>query len=216
MLRISFAYTMLTILLAITPCEVSTKISGNKTPLQQAEQATSQQYKELLAQVTKAFRKLQPQVIQPARGYIPYDYLIPGGYYTNLWDWDGFFIGLHLAQEGKPEYLKWWVLDFAKAVNKNGYVAGSITPKGPREVFGKFPMKPFLCQGAFFASQYLGNFQWIKPVYNKLKKVLRYREQTQEDAYYHLFYWTNAGSSGVDDSVVLTNDPQKKRRYYCR
>ena len=67
-----------------------------------------------------------------------------------MWDWDGFFIGCHLASIGKPEYLKYWVLNFVEAVDEEGYVAGCITCEGPRPLFGTFAMKPFLAQGLTF------------------------------------------------------------------
>ena len=107
----------------------------------------------VLANVSAAYAKLEPQSIRPAEGFIKYDYLIPAGYYKQMWDWDGFFIGSHLAQQGKPQYLKWWVLDFAGAIDKDGYVAGCITTKGPRPLMGKFAMKPFLALRAVIASE---------------------------------------------------------------
>ncbi len=89
-----------------------------------------------LADVSTAYARLEPQSIRPAEGFIKYDYLIPAGYYKQMWDWDGFFIGSHLAQQGKPQYLKWWVLDFAGAIDQDGYVAGCITTRGPRPLMG--------------------------------------------------------------------------------
>jgi len=163
-----------------------------------------------LTEVSAAYAKLEPQSIRPAEGFIKYDYLIPAGYYKQMWDWDGFFIGSHLAQQGKPQYLKWWVLDFAGAIDKDGYVAGCITTKGPRPLMGRFAMKPFLAQGAVMASEGLGDYQWIKPIWESLRKVISYREQTQFDPKYGLFFWENAISSGADNNVALTNDPNDK------
>ena len=163
-----------------------------------------------LEQVSIAYAKLEPQSIRPAEGFIKYDYLIPAGYYKQMWDWDGFFIGSHLAQQGKPQYLKWWVLDFAGAIDADGYVAGCITTKGPRPLMGKFAMKPFLAQGAVIASEGLGDYQWVKPIWESMRKVIEYRERTQFDAKYGLFFWENAISSGADNNVALTNDPQDK------
>ncbi|HTV65564.1 MAG TPA: hypothetical protein VMD98_08170, partial [Bryocella sp.] len=40
-----------------------------------------------LAQVSAAYAKLEPQSIRPAEGFIKYDYLIPAGYYKQMWDW---------------------------------------------------------------------------------------------------------------------------------
>ena len=163
-----------------------------------------------LTEVSAAYAKLEPQSIRPAEGFIKYDYLIPAGYYKQMWDWDGFFIGSHLAQQGKPQYLKWWVLDFAGAIDQDGYVAGCITTKGPRPLMGKFAMKPFLAQGAVIASEGLGDYHWVAPIWESLRKVITYREQTQFDPKYGLFFWENAISSGADNNVALTNDPHDK------
>src|ERR1700756_1282510 len=129
-----------------------------------------------LAQVSAAYAKLEPQSIRPAEGFIKYDYLIPAGYYKQMWDWDGFFIGSHLAQQGKPQYLKWWVLDFAGAIEKDGYVAGCITTKGPRPLMGRFAMKPFLAQGAVIASEGMNDYAWVNPIWENMRKVIVYRE----------------------------------------
>ncbi len=163
-----------------------------------------------LDQVSTAYAKLEPQSIRPAEGFIKYDYLIPAGYYKQMWDWDGFFIGSHLAQQGKPQYLKYWVLDFAGAIDKDGYVAGCITTKGPRPLMGRFAMKPFLAQGAVIASEDMGDYTWVKPIWENMRKVIVYREQTQFDPKYGLFFWENAISSGADNNVALTNDPKDK------
>src|SRR5579864_1232140 len=98
-----------------------------------AQAEPSQELETLLHDVSAAYAKIEPQTIRPAEGYIKYDYLIPAGYYKQMWDWDGFFIGLHLAQQSRDraKYLKWWALDFAGAIDQEGYVAGCITTQGP-------------------------------------------------------------------------------------
>ncbi len=98
----------------------------------------------LLHDLTADFNRLAPQTIRPADGYIKYPYLTPAGYYNQMWDWDGFFIGLHWANQdpANAKYLRDWVLSFAGSADADGYVAGCITPKGPRPLFGKFAMKP--------------------------------------------------------------------------
>lgn len=163
-----------------------------------------------LTDVSAAYANLEPQSIRPAEGFIKYDYLIPAGYYKQMWDWDGFFIGSHLAQQGKPQYLKWWVLDFAGAIDPDGYVAGCITTEGPRPLMGRFAMKPFLAQGAVMASARLGDYAWVKPIWENMRKVIAYRERTQFDPKWGLFFWENAISSGADNNVALTNDPKEK------
>ena len=167
---------------------------------------------QLLTDVANAYAQLESRSIRPAEGFIKYDYLIPAGYYKEMWDWDGFFIGCHLADQSrkKAEYLKWWVLDFAGAIDKDGYVAGCITTKGPRPLMGKFAMKPFLAQGAVIASEHLGDYTWVRPVWEDLRKLVTYRESTQYDPKWGLFFWENAMSSGADNNIALTNDPNDK------
>src|SRR6185503_4300151 len=103
----------------------------------------------LLADVSTEFAKLESHSIRPAEGFIKYDYLVPGGYYGEMWDWDGFFIGCHLAHQNaeNARYLRFWALNFTAAIADDGYVAGCITTKGPRPLMGRFAMKPFLAQG---------------------------------------------------------------------
>jgi alpha,alpha-trehalase len=67
-------------------------------------------------------------------------------------------------------------------------------------------MKPFLSQGAYFASEFSGDFLWINQVYEGLKMVLNYREVTQYDPRYNLFFWDIAVQSGADNNPALTND----------
>lgn len=161
----------------------------------------------LYQEVKKEFAVLRPQSIQPAEGYIKYDYLIPAGFYKQMWDWDGFFIGSHLSSIGKPEYLKWWVLNFAQMADEEGYVPGCITTKGPRPLFGKFAMKPFIGQGTYLAANTMNDFSWITPeVFRQIKSIIAYREKISLDEKYGLFFWDDAMSSGADNNVVLTND----------
>jgi len=81
---------------------------------------TTENLKPLLDDVSSAYAKLEPQTIRPTEGYLKYDHLIPAGFYKQMWDWDGFFIGSHLAHQNREQvkYLKWWVLSFAGAIER--------------------------------------------------------------------------------------------------
>lgn len=163
---------------------------------------------QLLHELSADFSRLAPQTVHPAEGYIEIPYLIPAGYYNQMWDWDGFLIGVHWANQdaAKAAYLRDWVLNFAGSADADGYVAGCITPKGPRPLFGKFAMKPFLAQGALIASVQLNDYEWVRTVWPNLQRVLAYRERTQFDAKWGLWFWDNAMQSGADNNAALTND----------
>ena len=166
----------------------------------------------LLRDLTADFARLAPQTIRPADGYIQHPYLIPAGYYNQMWDWDGFFIGLHWANQDPADakYLRDWVLSFAGSADNDGYVAGCITPKGPRPLFGKFAMKPFLAQGALIAARDLNDYEWIRPIWPAMTRVLDYRRRTQYDQKWKLWFWDNAMQSGADNSAALTNDEKDR------
>ncbi len=159
------------------------------------------------------YSRLEPQVIQPAEGYLKYPYLIPAGFYKQMWDWDGFFIGNHLAAQGKPEYLKYWALNLMEGIDSTGYVSGCATTKGPRPIFGKFAMKPFLAQGAWIASVKLHDFSWIEPYYSAMMRVLEYRDRTQLDTKYGLYFWDIAMQSGADNNPALNYYTDDKRSF---
>ena len=165
----------------------------------------------LVAGLTSDFAALQPQTVRTAQGYIRYPYLIPAGYYSQMWDWDGFFIGAHWANQNPADaqFLRDWVLSFASSADTNGYVAGCITPQGPHPLFGKFAMKPFLAQGALLASQNLQDYSWLRPVWPAMQRILSYRKSTQFDSRTGLWFWDNAMQSGADNNAALSNDPQQ-------
>lgn len=155
------------------------------------------------------FDRLRPTVICPASGYIKHDYLVPGGFYKEMWDWDGYFISIHLISRDRANatYLKYWALSFIEARDENGYVPGCITVKGLNKRLGYFPMKPFLAQGVYLAATTLDDFTWVDENYEGIKSIVQNREKTNFDPHYGLFFWDNAMQSGADNNVALSNDP---------
>ena len=77
-----------------------------------------------LAKLSAEFERISPRVIQPAEGFLQYPYLIPAGFYHQMWDWDGYFMSTWFIYKGKPEYMKYWALNFLEGVDDRGYVAG--------------------------------------------------------------------------------------------
>ncbi|MFI3321683.1 MAG: trehalase family glycosidase [Rikenellaceae bacterium] len=157
--------------------------------------------------------ELSTRVVQPAEGYLKYPYLIPAGFYKQMWDWDGFFMGSYFCAHGKPEYMKYWFLNLVEGIDEKGYVAGCATTEGPRPIFGDFSMKPFLAQGALIYSQKVDDFSWLKPYYEGLKKTVTYRETTQQDEKTGLFFWQIAMQSGADNNVALNYFTDDSRSY---
>jgi len=175
---------------------------------------SSDSLKTILNSISAEFDKLRPKVIQPAEGYLKYPYLIPAGFYKQMWDWDGFFMGNHFISQDKPEYMKYWALNLIEGIDAQGYVSGCATTKGPRPIFGKFSMKPFLSQGVLLAAQKMNDFSWVEEHYDALMKVLEYRDRTQLDSIYGLYYWDNAMQSGADNNPALNYFWQEDHRSF--
>ena len=124
-----------------------------------------------------------------ARGHIPFDYLVPGGPYEEMWDWDAFFMGVALSSDITSEaiYLRNWTLNFIINAKGSGKVAGCLTAKGYDERLNN--MKPFLAQGAYLAGKYLGDYSWLKKYWSKAKKIVLYREKHLWNKKYDLCVW---------------------------
>lgn len=159
--------------------------------------------------LSDAFEPLRRQVLRRRRGFLKYDYLVPGGYYEEQWDWDGFFIGLHLLTRDPKDavHLKNWSLNVLAAAQPDGYVPGCITPAGPETGHRSFQMKPFLAQGVALAALRLNDFAWAKDHYTTIQRICLRREDSHRDAATGLFFWDNAMQSGADNNPALSNDP---------
>ncbi|MBN1919400.1 MAG: hypothetical protein JW889_15995 [Verrucomicrobia bacterium] len=156
----------------------------------------------------KHYARLRPLVVRPAKGFLKHDYLVPGGFYEEQWDWDGFFIALHFATRRPPraDFMRSWALNFISAADEDGGVPGCLTPDGPESGHRAFQMKPFLAQGVCIASRALGDLGWVAPHYETVVKITGHRAETQFDADHGLFFWFNAVQSGADNNPALTND----------
>lgn len=185
-----------------------------KTIITDSHVFTSETLEEIHADIKKKFSEINHKVIQPAEGYLKYPYLIPSGFYKQMWDWDGFFMGNHFISQDKPEYMKYWALNLLEGVDEEGYVSGCATTEGPRPIFGKFSMKPFLSQGVYFAAIKMNDFSWLEEYYERLMKVLEYRDLTQLDTDYGLYFWDNAMQSGADNNPALNYFWQEDHRSY--
>lgn len=165
--------------------------------------------------------KIQPEQIKniiahfkvfikrPAKGHIPYDYLVPAGPYSEQWDWDAFFMGVALSADISAEsiYLRNWALNYIINAKNNGKVAGCLTAKGFDERLNQ--MKPLLAQGAYLAGKFLKDYKWIKPYWSKLKKIVLYREKYLWNKKYDLGVWFDSMESGADNNIAALDYPKK-------
>ena len=147
---------------------------------------------------------LKSRVIRKANGFLPYDYIVPNGVYEELWDWDAFFVGLHLISEDKADgvYLKNWCLDFLHFTEPDGHTPGGIRPWAGRDA-RLYHIKPLMGQAAYYASLSLGDFGWVAPVWEKMKACVTYRERKMADPATNLVKWWDSMESGADNNPAL-------------
>jgi alpha,alpha-trehalase len=160
------------------------------------------------------FERLRPLVVKPANGFIRYPYCIPGGFYQQQWDWDGFFIATHLAGRtpAQPEYLKYWALNFLGAALPGGEMSACVSPGGPTPGHASLHMKPFLAQGAELGARLLGDRSWLAEHYESVVRIATRRETTHFHPGCGLFAWDDAMQSGADNNPAVGNDPASARR----
>jgi len=169
--------------------------------------------KAVVARLLQDFERLRPLVVKPANGFIRHPYCIPGGFYQQQWDWDGFFIASHLANRTppRPEYLKYWTLNFLRAALPDGEVSACVRPEGPTPGHASLRMKPFLAQGAELGARLLNDCGWIEEHYGLIVAIATRRDSSHFRAEYGLCVWDDAMQSGADNNPAVGNDPQDKR-----
>lgn len=190
-------------------------LTSCKTTQSPAADVDRARLEQIHSEVAAGFEILRQQVVKEPDGYLRYPYLIPAGFYSQLWDWDAFFMANHFISRGEPQYMKYWVMTFAESIDDEGYVSGSITREGQRKLFGKFAMKPFLSQGAYQYSRATGDFTWLEPYYEAMGKVLKYRRDTQFDPERGLYFWEIAMQSGADNNPALNYFSDDSRSFDC-
>jgi len=163
----------------------------------------------LAAEARARIGVLRPRVLRKANGVLPYDYIVPNGVYEELWDWDAFFVGLHLISVDRADglYLKNWCLNFLRFTEPDGQTPGGIRPWAGRDA-RLYQIKPLMGQAAWYASLAIDDFQWIIPVWETMKACLTYRERKMSDPATGLVKWWDGMESGADNNASLV------RRYH--
>ncbi len=164
---------------------------------------------ELSAAAKKEVGALRTRVLRKANGALPYDYIVPNGVYEELWDWDAFFVGLHLISVDKADgiFLKNWCLNFLHHTEPDGHTPGGIRPWSGRDA-RLYHIKPLMGQAAYYASRALNDYGWVNGVWEKMTSCVTFRERKMNDAATGLVKWWDSLESGAD------NNPALVRRYH--
>ena len=174
----------------------------------------AQQQSEISRLIAKSGAK--QNIVKPASGILKHPYMVPAGPYTQLFDWDTYFMGVALSYDGVGEALENSVKDFLDFADENWNSIGYT----PREIAANAPdalpqmCKPFLAQMALRASMTLNHYDWLREpsgdtrrtYYQKLGDTLAFWENTRR-ANDGLFRWFNGVESGVDNNPAVSDEP---------
>ena len=156
------------------------------------------------------------EIIKPPAGILKHEYLVPAGPYTQLFDWDTYFMGVALSYDGIGAPLEDSVKNFLDTTDE-GYDTRGYTPREiATDGYNALPQmcKPFLAQMALRASQTLHDFAWLREpsgatrrsYYQKLADTLAFWETARRSPD-GLFRWFNGLESGVDNNPAVSDDP---------
>lgn len=167
----------------------------------------------MLERLAKHFDRLRSTTLREPEegGFIKYPYGVPAGFYDQLWDWDGFFICRHLANrpdDPKPEYFRYWVLNFLSAYREVGYPPGCVTNDQPETERRGFSLKPFMAQAGLHGST--EGYEWLREIFDDVVAIVTRREETNRDGKTGLYFWDDAMQSGADNNAADSNLPELK------
>jgi putative isomerase len=170
------------------------------------------------SEISQLFSKygFKTHIVKPPAGILKHKYMVPAGPYTQLFDWDTYFMGVALSYDGVGEPLENSAKDFLDFTDENWGTRGYTPREIATDAMDALPQmcKPFLAQMALRASQTLQNYDWLRgpsgdtplSYYQKLADTLAYWESARRspDA---LFRWFNGVESGVDNNPAVSDDP---------
>ena len=179
-----------------------------------ATRAPAQQQSE----ISQLFAKygVKQSIVKPPAGILKHEYLVPAGPYTQLFDWDTYFMGVALSYDGVGAPLENSARNFLDFTSEN-YASQGYTPREvATDALDALPQmcKPFLAQMAVRASQTLGDYAWLREpsgdtrrtYYQKLADTLAFWELARRSPD-GLFRWFNGVESGVDNNPAVSDDP---------
>ncbi len=170
------------------------------------------------SEISQLFSKygFKTNIVKPPHGILKHQYMVPAGPYTQLFDWDTYFMGVALSYDGVGEPLENSVKDFLDFTDENWGTKGYTPREIATDAMDALPQmcKPFLAQMAVRASQTLHDYDWLRApsgetrrtYYQKLADTLRYWELARRSPD-GLFRWFSGVESGVDNNPAVSDEP---------
>ena len=132
------------------------------------------------------------------KGALKYKYLVPGGGYTTLWDWDSFFMACAIDDD-MIEYAKGCVCNLIENICEDGKPAKNVSVEGHSDPQST-PL-PLQAQFAYVIAKRVDDFSWIEKYWTKLEKMI---EWFDENCVRNGFYvYRNIYGNGIDNNPAV-------------
>ncbi len=140
------------------------------------------------------------------RGAMKFPYVVPGGAYLDLWDWDAYFVACAVPDSG-IKYAKGAVENFLSSTFRTtGRPAKKIGPDGSREAFS-FPY-PLQAQFAYIIGNRIGDFSWIEKYWDNLKNMRNWFDNNSVSARGY-YLWNKMYGNGLDNNPAVYGRPNR-------
>lgn len=148
--------------------------------------------------VKKHILGVTEQCFKEPDGVLKYKYLVPGGGYTTLWDWDSFFMSCAIDDE-KIEYAKGCICNLIENIGEDGKPAKNVSVNG--ETYpGSTPL-PLQAQFGYVVAKRLNDFSWLEKYWDNLEKMIVWFDANcmREGMY----VYRNIYGNGIDNNPAV-------------
>lgn len=142
------------------------------------------------------------KVGRKGHGALTHDYVVPGGWYGSLWDWDSFFISCAMPDAGLP-LAQGSILNLVEHVQEDGRPPKQGTTEGTY-LYSSHP-KPLHAQFAYIVAKRMGDFSWVEPVWRNLLAINAWEEKNTVNRGY--FAWLTYEGYGIDNNPAVYGRP---------
>ena len=153
---------------------------------------------EALETVKKYITDTYSQCFCNPQGVLKFPYLVPGGGYTTLWDWDSFFMACSVNDD-MIEYAKGSICNLLDNVGPDGRPAKNLAIDGDSDSHST-PI-PLQIQYAYMIAKRLDDFSWTKKYWNSFEKIISwYDNNCMRNG---LYVYRDMYGNGIDNNPAV-------------
>lgn len=146
------------------------------------------------------------KLTRKAMGGLKHDFLVPGGWYNNFWDWDSFFVSCAIPEEGL-QYAKGSIMNLLDGVREDGRPPKQASHEG-QFMYDNLHPYPLHAQFCHIVAGRMGDYDWIEPLWPRLVRVTRwYEKETMTPQGY--FAWLSFEGNGIDNNPAVYGRPPR-------